>query len=49
MIMHADAMFLVILIGKNSGRIGERRWHLGACALAGTMGCMLSGFSPATR
>ena len=46
MLPYAVAGIGMILIGKHSDRTGERRWHLGACALAGTVGYVLCGFFP---
>jgi MFS family permease len=46
MLPYLVAGICMILIGKNSDRTGERRWHLGACALAGALGYVLCGFFP---
>ncbi|GJH27099.1 MFS transporter [Caballeronia novacaledonica] len=46
MLPYAVAGIGMILIGRHSDRTGERRWHLGACALAGTIGYVLCGFFP---
>jgi MFS family permease len=37
----------MIPIGRHSDRTGERRWHLGACAMAGAVGYVLCGLFPA--
>ena len=34
----------MILIGRNSDRTGERRWHLAACALMGAIGYAASAW-----
>jgi MFS family permease len=46
MLPYAVAGIGMILIGRHSDRTGERRWHLGACALAGTAGYAVCGFFP---
>jgi MFS family permease len=46
MLPYAVAGIGMILIGRHSDRTGERRWHLGACALAGAVGYVLCGFFP---
>lgn len=33
----------IVMIGRNSDRTGERRWHLGLCALMGALGYLLCG------
>jgi MFS family permease len=47
MLPYAVAGIGMILIGKHSDRMGERRWHLGACALAGALGYLICGLFPA--
>ncbi|MFG1428344.1 MFS transporter [Roseixanthobacter glucoisosaccharinicivorans] len=37
------ALVLIPLIARSSDRSGERRWHLGACAVAGAVGYVICG------
>jgi nitrate/nitrite transporter NarK len=36
----------MIFIGRHSDRTGERRWHLGLCAVAGALGYVICGLFP---
>jgi D-galactonate transporter len=45
-IPYGCAAVAMILIGRNSDRTGERRWHFAICALTGGLGLVLSTLFP---
>lgn len=42
MLPYIAAMIGTVLLGRNSDRSGERRWHLTGCALAAAVGYVIS-------
>ncbi len=43
MIPYLVALVLIPMIARSSDRMGERRWHLVGCAIAGMMGYVICG------